>query len=337
MVNFDRENRSHYEFEVSSVSLLRHETYSPPFAHDCSLNQFWYIVIKPLHEYCALYLEPYHNPNASQADIFMARLTRCTYKIYARNLNGTEIIPISSNREGTYVVYKKSALMETILVGVKMPIVGVSEDPLISKFIAKLISPPNLRNVWRKGLRLSNTADVMFRVGEDEEKLFANSAILSKKSKYFRTLFEENCENCISANEYHFGNRHEIRILDFSYNTVLQMLRFIYTGEAYASTREEIYDIFSIAEKYKINGLKLKSRRLILGILNIETAAEILCKHAWKHPELKIEVMDFMIKNFSQIKKTDGYQKYMMNYAECPMFRVLNFEILMASLPESLN
>ncbi|CAG8452115.1 4333_t:CDS:10 [Acaulospora colombiana] len=278
--------------------------------------------------------------NASQAEIFMARLTRCIYKIYVRKLDGAEIIPISSNKEGTYMVYKKSSLMETMLVGVKMPITCVTKNPVIPKFIAKLISP-KLRDSWGKESHLSDTADVMFIIGEDGEKLFANSAILAKKSKYFGTLFEENFGDCVPINESLLEGKdrtsqqqYEIRILDFSYETVLQMLRFIYTGEAYISTREEIYDIFSIAEKYMVTALKHKSRRIISGLLNVETAAEILFKHAWKHPELKREVMDFMIKNFSQVRKTDGYKRCVRNYTECPMFSVLKFEILMASLPE---
>ena len=64
--------------------------------------------------------------------------------------------------------------------------------------------------------------------------------------------------------------------------------------------------------------------------MKVNNAAEMLFLNAWKWSELKKDVIDFIAKNFTKVKETDGFKKIVNNKNDFPMFHELNFEILLA-------
>lgn len=414
MSSFIKANRSYFEYEISNISQLVHAIYGPPFAHEFRSKQLWHLVIKPLKDYCVIYLEQVSTSSAKQCDEFMARLSMCNHKIHVRRSDGTEILPINnlSNKKDTYKVFRRSCLKDSsIIIGIEMLKPEFSQNPSTtfssttpSTFnnITNQISPSKVKSIWIEELHNPSTADVRFMV--DDHELFASSSILAKRSKYFKEIFDEmKCNTKIneklgihergksgigeideklsipddeeswssfddtlsiasttSSNETmftppskpSFKSRefdYELIISDFSYNSVLQMLQFLYTDDLPYTDKvssnqissfpfsNEIYSLYGIADKYQIHDLKIHLKKLILCNLGLETCAEMLFKHVWKWPELKRVVMPFVVKYFAKIKYTQGYLnivekcKYEDGENEFPMFYELNFEILMAT------
>ncbi|CAG8446188.1 28262_t:CDS:2 [Dentiscutata erythropus] len=384
MASFIKANRSYFEYEISNISQLIHAIYGPPFAHEFRSKQLWHLVIKPLKDYCVIYLEQVSTLNAKQCDEFMARLSMCNHKIHVRRSDGTEILPINnlSNKKDTYKVFRRSCLKDSpIIIGIEMLKPEFSQNPSTAfssttpptfNNIAKEISPSKVKTIWTEELHNPATADVRFMI--DDHELFASSSILAKRSKCFKEIFDEMKRDTKSEINEKLGIRekgksdigesdeklltipdeeeswssfddtlsiasttsstetvftppskppfkshefdYELVISDFPYNSVLQMLQFLYTDDlpftdkvssnSY-SISDEIYSLYGIADKYQIHDLKIHLKKLILCNIRLETCAEMLFKHVWKWPELKRVVMPFVVKYFAKIKCTQGY------------------------------
>ncbi|CAG8515716.1 7833_t:CDS:2 [Ambispora leptoticha] len=288
----------------------------------------------------------------------------------------------------------------------------------------------NLKKAWMNDLNNPSTSDVKFTF--ENENIFASSKILASHSKYFESMFSENCfetensvlkfrevnvleeffqnllkkpakaskmmqvnkclepklnikeklnekdmqeenkclepklnikekleekymqedNNCLEPNLKLIKTKEKINVFDYEvgiyktdyeveiYKTdpalFLQMLVFLYTGEIIyknddkTTTYENALDLYGIANKYSLNELKMKTKEFILASLTLENSAKILFKSAYKWPELRKEVKEFVVENFSEVSKTAGYEQIIKNQEEYAAFFEINTEILLS-------
>ncbi|CAG8464064.1 37_t:CDS:2 [Ambispora gerdemannii] len=92
-------------------------------------------------------------------------------------------------------------------------------------------------------------------------------------------------------------------------------------------TIEDIDPLYKITDRFLIDALQKKIKEYIAAALTPEKAAETLFEtvHCW--PELKEEVMKYVVENFNDVFKSSGYQKFCKNPDDCPLFHELNTEI----------
>jgi speckle-type POZ protein len=88
--------------------------------------------------------------------------------------------------------------------------------------------------------------------------------------------------------------KNEVRIQDFSAETVKGLLQYIYTGQA-ESIGENAGELMKIADKYQVLGLKEDCEEILGRDLAVENAAEILIlAHLHNAPQLKAQAISFI-------------------------------------------
>jgi hypothetical protein len=191
----------------------------------------------------------------------------------------------------------------------------------------------NLVNAWSNELNKPDRGDVKIKV--QGRIIYANSSILKMRSDYFETMFEgqwiecNNKKRCDDNNENRY--KYEIEITDFNYETVFTMLHFLYTDEAdfVNYSWDNIWNLFSICDKYFVEELRYKIKIHIINQLNERNAAEMLFKYAWKWPDLKEIITNYNVQHFMKIRKTRGFKQIVASKSDYPMYHELLEEILL--------
>ncbi|XP_034484363.1 protein roadkill-like [Drosophila innubila] len=132
----------------------------------------------------------------------------------------------------------------------------------------------------------------------DGHKIPAHKNILSARSKVFAAMFKhpmkENTENCVA-------------ISDFSYDVVMKLLRFIYTGEV-NNLQEMSTDLMAAADKYELNRLKAICAEFMGDNLSIETAPIVLkASDLYNMKDLKSEAIKFIKSNIPEVTETSNW------------------------------
>ncbi|CAG8456649.1 12423_t:CDS:2 [Rhizophagus irregularis] len=161
-----------------------------------------------------------------------------------------------------------------------------------------------------------NQADVMFII--QGKRLYVKSSILILKSDHFKLMFN-----------------------DFNYDTVLSMILFFYTEELVINEKESfikyfnnLWNLFRLSDKYLLDDLKRVVKYHIFDRLNINNAAEMLFKYAWKWTDLKEHIIRFIVENIQYVRNSKGYKDILANYSDNPNFLKLNTEIFLRLYPE---
>ncbi|KAL7741457.1 hypothetical protein ACLKA6_000780 [Drosophila palustris] len=135
----------------------------------------------------------------------------------------------------------------------------------VSQKTYKINSACNLTEDLGALLETKKFADVTI-VTADDHKIPAHKNILSARSKVFAAMFthsmKENTENCVD-------------IGDFSADVIMELLRFIYTGES-PNLKEMTADLIIAADKYELHRLKAMCASSLSDNLSIETAPIVL-------------------------------------------------------------
>ncbi|CAG8481532.1 10657_t:CDS:2 [Acaulospora morrowiae] len=344
-----------FQFRMKNIHKMDEPLYSRPFSHNYLSEKVWRLIIEPANELLLITLQLVMKPIVEPSD-----LETCSIDIVLKNLDGKEVEAIVVDNNDTFRIYNKRMLDDTILVGVHLCVIESDDEHVIrpTKHIVANKIPRDLATVWAEELLNPATANVRFKVRD--RYIYASSSILSKRSQYFQVMLEGNWTECrYSRRNTSFNStqslyssqsselssmddrelldldgtrkfEYEIEITDFAYTTVLQMLKFIYTGQLTIGCWDNIWDIYSIADKYLITDLKDVIKRGILEEIKVENAAEILYGKAWRWPDLKESIMEYTIRNFPSIRKTEGYNRIVKNQSEYPMFLELNSDILLA-------
>ncbi|XP_071580436.1 speckle-type POZ protein-like isoform X1 [Temnothorax nylanderi] len=133
----------------------------------------------------------------------------------------------------------------------------------------------------------------------------AHKAILAAQSHYFSRMLKS--EMLEKQTNY-------VKIEDIDYETVREMLRFIYTGKVEnPENLGKITDLLVAADKYELTKLKVMCEKILCTRLTVENAAEILIlADLYRADYLKAEALDIIKSHLTDVTDTKGY-KSMVN------------------------
>ncbi|XP_014235421.2 uncharacterized protein LOC106658114 [Trichogramma pretiosum] len=140
-------------------------------------------------------------------------------------------------------------------------------------------------------------------ITSDENDIPAHKNILALASPVFRAMFTHD----MLENKSHF-----VEITDTPYNVLVEMLRFIYTGDIVSTKVDIVLEILAVADKYQVDSLKIKCGKVLCDALTTDNAVKILMaahKHQAKY--LEDEAIKFittqtqLLSNSEKMKKID--------------------------------
>ncbi|KAM8717856.1 hypothetical protein ACLKA7_004540 [Drosophila subpalustris] len=179
--------------------------------------------------------------------------------------------------------------------------INLIESPVTSFEQVNSIKVPacNLTEDLGALLETKKFADVTI-VTADDHKIPAHKNILSARSKVFAAMFthsmKENTENCVD-------------IGDFSADVIMELLRFIYTGES-PNLKEMTADLIIAADKYELHRLKAMCASSLSDNLSIETAPIVLkAADLYNMEDLKSKAIRFIKSNIHKIKETNNWKE----------------------------
>ncbi|XP_014225928.1 protein roadkill-like [Trichogramma pretiosum] len=120
------------------------------------------------------------------------------------------------------------------------------------------------------------------KLKSDEYEIPAHKIILATASPVFRAIF---------TNKKAKKNFDSIVITDIPYNILVDVLKYIYTGDIVSTKTDVILQILPVADKYKIDGLKTKCEKILSADLSTENVIKTLIaahKHHLKRLETKV-------------------------------------------------
>ncbi|CAG8669374.1 26885_t:CDS:2 [Gigaspora margarita] len=340
-------DRSSFEFELTNVHQLQGRVCSPRF--ETMPNIFWqlgFVLESPNDpEYCAVYLHAICNTNEVE-EYDQSRNDCLPARMYLKGPGGAIIKEMTTSSRFKFKTVKvrrlrmaqfcrRSRLTNNLIIGVRLKNTQLGNDFFRNLSFHKPIPtkqiPKNLITAWKNEFQKPESGDVKITV--QGQSIFASSSILARRSEYFQRMFNGSWSEFIACRQY----RYSIDIPDFDYQTTLQMLIFLYTNQVDVNNCPNVWNLYTIANKYLISGLETEAKLKILEGMNIDTAVEGLFSNAWKWPDLKKRFLRYVVDNFLQIRNSQVYKDIVANRSKYPMFLELNSEILLSFVPETVE
>ncbi|XP_023318659.1 speckle-type POZ protein B-like [Trichogramma pretiosum] len=134
-------------------------------------------------------------------------------------------------------------------------------------------------------------------ITSDGNDVPAHKNILAAASPVFRGMFTHNMlEN----------KENSVKITDTTKNTVIEMLRYIYTARVIINEVDIIIELLEVAEKYQIDNLKIKCEKILCSDLSSENAIKILiAAHKYKAKYLEDETIKFITTNTELLSNSE--------------------------------
>ncbi|CAG8436639.1 6371_t:CDS:2 [Ambispora gerdemannii] len=211
--------KSCFEFTLQDLSKLPPKVYSPPFA--TSHDTFWQLKFKPTSqdypEHCSVYLVALPNqeevnttstwPNRAQysADIYLKN-PRTFLIIKKMSLDTSKFSAIKPLRGWNRFCKKSLLIYDDLILGVEFDTTEFQPNDLKPSFPGNGKPFPNdLLQAWGEQLNKLETADVEFRV--QGVSIYANTSILSKRSQYFKRMFEGKWIESVAYNNHKISQK----------------------------------------------------------------------------------------------------------------------------------
>ncbi|GFR05821.1 TD and POZ domain-containing protein 3 [Trichonephila clavata] len=154
-------------------------------------------------------------------------------------------------------------------------------------------------------LQDNNFYDITFKI--DGRSFKAHKAILSARSRVFKTMFESSLTM----------NVEEIEISDISEETLKEMLNFIYSGEVSHLHVNNAMELYYAADKYELDSLKNICARVMVGNVRTDNVIKILLlSHRHSNEELEHVCVKFIAKNTSEIQDKAEWVELMKEHPE---------------------
>ena len=139
-------------------------------------------------------------------------------------------------------------------------------------------------------------SDVVFLV--ENSKIFAHKNILSVRSEYFRSIFRSTMIESTSG---------EIKISEFSYKSVYELLRYLYTGELNVGP-EIALEVMKLSERYLLNRPKILCEMIVMEAIDFENACDLLMEaDRYGCEKLKKFCIEFVVKNDKEVVNTETF------------------------------
>ena len=137
----------------------------------------------------------------------------------------------------------------------------------------------------------------------DGVNISCHVAILAARSKHFKEMFVQQ--------SFVEGKTKRVAIKDMPLATLKEMIKFVYSNR-FDEKNTDISALFSAAHLYTIPDLVSKCESIMTQTLTIENAAEFFFKgFLTESDRLKMASMDFISKNFAEVKSTEGWKSLM--------------------------
>ncbi|KFM81064.1 TD and POZ domain-containing protein 3, partial [Stegodyphus mimosarum] len=153
-----------------------------------------------------------------------------------------------------------------------------------------------------------------FFIKVEDETFPVHKAILSARSRIFRTMMQSKLQKCNAIN-----------ISELSKVAVQEMLRYIYYGSTSKLNFELACELFYASDKYEILSLKKKCSCFIASNLSTSVAVDVLIL-ADRHQdhELKDTAVRYITKHATEITNTEDWFELMKNKQALANHVVLN-------------
>ncbi|XP_054720620.1 TD and POZ domain-containing protein 4-like [Uloborus diversus] len=149
-------------------------------------------------------------------------------------------------------------------------------------------------------------ADVILKLGEREFP--AHKVILASRSKVFEAMFEHDMQE---------KQQDAVSLVEMEVGTVEDMLSYIYCSKVRQLSPEEALKLYVAADRYDLQGLVLKCRKIMLSGLSIDNICDISAVADLHNDELLIDaVKSLLSKDAKKFLTTD---KWLMFSKENPL------------------
>ncbi|GFW14638.1 speckle-type POZ protein-like [Trichonephila clavipes] len=147
--------------------------------------------------------------------------------------------------------------------------------------------------------------DITFKI--DGKTFKAHKAILSTRSRVFKTMFESPLAM----------NSEEIEISDIREETLTEMLNFIYSGEISFLDVKTAMELYYAADKYELDSLKNICARVMVGNVEPDNVIDILLL-SYRHSNYELEhaCVTFIARNALEIQGKAEWVELMKKYPE---------------------
>ncbi|XP_015908467.1 speckle-type POZ protein [Parasteatoda tepidariorum] len=168
------------------------------------------------------------------------------------------------------------------------------------KEIEQDATPADLKKDLRHLYLERKFTDVQLSVGDG---IFpAHRNVLSARSPVFQAMFEQ--DMCESKNGV-------VHITDIDSNTLDRLLMFIYSDTLDDLECESAFQLYSAAEKYFVEKLKVECEKLLIRKLSSERVLEILLFADLHNAEnLKSKAEECVVKNATRIIATEEWEEF---------------------------
>ncbi|XP_014225944.1 speckle-type POZ protein B-like [Trichogramma pretiosum] len=138
-------------------------------------------------------------------------------------------------------------------------------------------------------------------ITSDDNDIPAHKNILAVASPVFRAMFTHD----MLENK---GN--SVEITDTPYNILVEMLRFIYTGDIVSTKTDIVLEILAVADKYQVDNLKIMCEKILSANLSTKNAIEILsAAQKYNAMDLESNVHNFLKLNSKSIIDPEKIKK----------------------------
>ncbi|XP_023316699.1 speckle-type POZ protein A-like [Trichogramma pretiosum] len=104
-------------------------------------------------------------------------------------------------------------------------------------------------------------------ITSDKNSIPAHRIVLAMSSPVFKAMFTHDMLE---------RKNNSIEIPDIPYNILIEMLRYIYTGDIVSTKTDIVLKLLAAADKYQIDNLKIKCEKILCAELSTENALDIL-------------------------------------------------------------
>uniref|UniRef100_A0ABD2X6P3 BTB domain-containing protein n=1 Tax=Trichogramma kaykai TaxID=54128 RepID=A0ABD2X6P3_9HYME len=135
------------------------------------------------------------------------------------------------------------------------------------------------------------------KLKSDEYEIPAHKILLATASPVFKAIFtikkaKKNCDSIV--------------ITDTPYNILVDVLKYIYTGDIVSTKTDVILQILPVADKYKIDGLKIKCEKILCADLSTENVIKtLIAAHKHQLKRLESKVIKFITNHIELISNSE--------------------------------
>ena len=102
----------------------------------------------------------------------------------------------------------------------------------------------------------------------------------------------------------------EIVVQDWSYNSYLLMMEYLYTGSIINLSQKVALDLLGLADSYILDSLKFLCENTLMQNVDNDNVVSVLIEaNKCQSVELKKYCITYLIKNFSEVSTSKGFEE----------------------------